>query len=682
MTLRTIAVLLAFAYLSAQFAGHAQGKQPDEKAADYALAPVTVTADKAEQDLRDVPASISVTTGDQLEDYNVVDTFDLFRRTPNMHIVQLGSKGAQSGIATIRGIGNFMSGEPVVGFFVDDVYQANMQMDLVDVDRVEVLRGPQGTLYGKNTEAGLIHVITKQPENEWNFTSKVDAGNYNTKSLTASAGGAVVEDRVFLRAAGLIRDSDGWFTNKNDDDKPGETRDVNFRTNLRLLPTDDWDITLTADVQKYFGNYAELAPMDDVERNPNEVDVDWLGRADTVDKGLSLRAIYGFGDMKLTSITAARAHSKDTSNDLDFTPANVSRLYIVNEDQQLSQEFRLQSDIADAPFKWLAGTYLADDTNDFDTDMKQMGMFTAKRNSTTETTTMALFGQTSYLFANNIEVTTGLRFNHEEREFEYDWSGLAAFGTPDSSGSTDKDFDAWLPKLAVGYKGFDHVMPYVSAAKGYKSGGFNTQNEPGKPYDAEFTWSYEAGTKTHWFDNRLELNLAAFLIKWEDMQVLVPAFPDFSVENAAKATSTGLEMELRARPLRRLELTGALGYTRAVFDEYQKGDRELSGMNAPNVPEFSAQFGGTYRFDDGLFLGTDYTRTGRVYQDAENAKALDAYQAVSARLGYEAENWDVSLWGKNILGEEYITRAFTMNGVWYARAGDPRTFGVSARIRF
>lgn len=683
MTFRLAGMLLAFALVSAPFVGHAQDKQPEGKADAYALAPVTVTAEKAEQNLRDVPASISVTTSEQIEDYGIVDTFDLFRRTPNMHIVQLGPKGAQSGMTNIRGIGNFMSGEQVVGFFVDDVYQPNMQIDLMDVERVEVLRGPQGTLYGKNTEAGLIHIITKQPDNEWDFTSKLDVGSYNTKSLAASAGGAVVEDRVFLRAAGLIRDSDGWFTNKHDDeDKPGESRDMNLRTSLRLLPTSDWDITIAADMQDYSSNYAELAPMDDVKKNPNEVDVDWLGHADTVDKGVSLHAKYDLGGMKLSSITAARTHSKDTSNDLDFTPANVSRLYIVTDDTQLSQEFRLQSDTADAPLTWLTGVYLADDENDFDTDMKQMGVFTAKRNSTTETKTMALFGQASYLFANDIEVTAGLRFNHEERDFEYDWSGLAGMGMPDSSGTASKDFDAWLPKLAIGYKGFEHVTPYVSAAKGYKSGGFNIQNEPGKSYDAEFTWSYEAGTKTSWLDDRLEINLAAFLIKWEDMQVLVPAFPDFSVKNAAKATSKGLEAELRTRPIRQLELTGALGYTRAVFDDYQKGDRDLSGKIAPNVPEFSAQFGGTYRFDNSLFIGADYMRTGAVYQDAENSKALDAYQTVNAKLGYEAENWDVSLWGKNIFGEEYITRAFTMNGAWYARAGDPRTFGVSARIRF
>jgi len=679
MISRLATALLIASLLAPACAGRAMAGQDDEP---YTLDPVIVTADKTPEDLKEVPASVAVIDENQIEDHSIHDTFDLYRLIPNMHLVQLGPKAAP-GIASIRGIGTYMSGEPVVGFFVDDVYQTNFQMDLVDVERVEVLRGPQGTLYGRNTEAGLIHVITKQPDDQWGGMVQAGYGNYNTRTVKASVNGPVVQDTLFFRVAGMAGDTDGYFTNEADDDNAvSQSRDQNFRASFRWLPSNDWDVTLNLDAEDSTGGYAVFAPIKDIEDNPHKVDVDWEGEADLYARGASLRARYDMGDMKLLSITAARTDDKTLNNDVDFTTTNAMRMYIDTSDDQVSQELRLHSDDGDAPLKWLAGVYLYKDEHVDDFRTQMIGIATMRQKGTTDTQGIALFGQASYLFACDLEATAGMRFSHEEREFEFAWRDGALAGVPDDDGTADKEFDAWLPKFALSYKGFKRIMPYVSVARGYKAGGFNLSADPGTPYDAEYSWSYEAGTKTNWLDNRLEVNLAAFLIKSEDMQVLLPSWPDFTVDNAAEATSTGVEAEVRARPVRQLELTGSLGYTRVQFDEFVKGGSDLAGNNVPNIPNLSGMLDATYRFDNGLFASADYTRTGSLYLDAENTHKLGAYQIVGAKIGYETESWDVYLWAKNLFNATYVTRAVEMNNTWYGRAGDPMTFGVNAAVRF
>jgi len=681
MLSRLAAALLAFSLLGLACAGQATADQ-DQDEKTYTLDTITVTADKTPEDVMDVPASVTVFTDKDIEDHNIIDSFDLYRMTPNIHLVQTGAK-ATTGMGSFRGIGTYMSGEPVVGFFVDDVYQTNTQIDLVDVERVEILRGPQGTLYGRNTEAGLIHVITKRPDNKWRASAKADYANYNTISTQASAGGPIVEDTLFFRFSGLTRDTDGYFTNKaDDDDKVSQTRDLDVRTGVRWTPTDKWDLALNLDVQDITGGYADFALMKDIKDDPHKVDVDWEGETDLSARGASLRAQYDLGEMRILSITAARTDDRTLNNDVDFTTNNVMRLLIDTNDDQISQEFRLSSNDEEAPLKWVTGVYLYKDEHVDDFRTQMMNFATLRQKGTTDTEGMALFGQASYLLSCDVEATAGMRYAHEKREFEYTWRDGALMGVQDEEGTADKEFDAWLPKFALAYKGFERVMPYVSMARGYKSGGFNLKSDADTPFDAEYSWSYEAGAKTNWLDNRLEVNLAAFLIKSEDMQVLQPSFPDFTVDNAGEATSKGFEAEVRARPVRQLELTGGLGFTRVQFDEYDKGGVDLSGKTVPNVPDFTGMLGATYRFDNGLFASADYTRTGSLYLDAENTHKLGAYQIVGAKIGYETETWDVYLWGKNLFNATYITRAFESSNKWYARAGDPLTFGISAQVRF
>ncbi len=679
-------ILLGLLLPAAAFAEEEAEKKSDQEQA-YLLEPITVTADKHEENVQNIPASISVITGQQLEDYGISQTSDIFQQTPNLFMVKTtSSKAGVASFTAIRGITGFMGSNSAVGFYVDDVYYPGFEVNLLDVERVEILKGPQGTLYGRNTEAGVINVLTKQATNEWTAKVGLGYGTYNTKNVKLTTGGALVDDTLYLRLAGSFMQTDGFFYNNYDESHRVDKQDEgDGRLSLRWTPTSKWDVSLITDFQYDNGNYAEFAPLDQIKDNPHEVDVDYEGLAKKSAVGSALRASYDLGDIKLLSVTAYRDEDYKLNNDVDFSSADNTRLYIDQRNSLGSQEFRVYSDDKDAAFQWLGGIYLFRERVDQDllSDMRNYNI-EFSQSGDTETTGGALFGQASYTFWKSLKFTAGLRYDREHKDFDYKWTGGTALGIADVDGSNDKDFEAWLPKFALSYQITDELMPYVSVSRGYKSGGFNIKTEPGDAYDSEYTWSYEAGLKSEWLDKRLQVNMAAFLIKWDDMQVEIPDSIglDYTIVNAGKATSQGLEFELKARPLQGWEITGGMGFTRAVFDEYIRDGEDMSGNRVPNVPGFSAQIGSSYHFSNGLFASADYQRTGSMHWDAENTKKQGAYQTVNAKLGYEGEHYELYLWGKNLFDAVYVTRAFKMNNTWYGRAGDPMTFGIGGALRF
>ena len=515
------------------------------------------------------------------------------------------------------------------------------------------------------------------------------AANYNTQDASFATGGALVEDTLFMRAAGRLSRTDGFFKSSIDGAKDmSKDRDIDGRVSLRWIPTRKWDVTLAADVQDYDGNYADFALLDGIKDNPHEVDSDWKGDAGKNACGTSLRASYDMDSMRLMSITAYRSEDSVMDNDLDFTAFDVMRMYIDKDDDLASQEFRFHSTDDTSPLQWLAGAYLFHEAENqvIRMEMRPMsGMAGTWRTSgDIKATGGALFGQASYTFWDKLEVTAGLRYDRESKICDYEWRGGAFMGIGDFAGSSRKLFQAWLPKFALNYRFTDDISSYLSVSRGFKSGGFNIKSAPGEPFDSEYTWSYEAGLKSSWFDKRLQVNLAGFVIKWDDMQVELPDYPDYKVVNAAAATSTGFEFEMKARPIQGLEVIAGTGLTHAVFDSFKRNGNNLKDNRVPNVPGFTANIGATYRFDNGLFLGADYMRTGSMYLNAENERKQGAYQTVNAKLGYEDENYEVYAWGKNLFNAVYATRSFKMtsNNEWYGRAGDPLTFGLSGAIRF
>ena len=385
---------------------------------------VIVTAGKREDDVQDIPASISVINTTQLRDYGVQNSMDIAALAPNLYVTQTGNFMMTS-FAAMRGIVGAMTQTPAVGLYVDDVYYTGLDISLLDVERIEVLRGPQGTLYGRNNEAGVINVVTRRPSDIWEAELDLIGGSFASYGGTGSVSGPLVEDLLKFKAAVRYFETDGYFENRFDDSKDGgrmEKTDARF--SMEYTPTEDLDMLLTYDMERYYSpKNAQFARMDQDDLRKN-VDVDYDGDSKKHADGVSLRAEYAMDAMQLVSISALRKESFDSSNDLDTTPLDLMTMTLEKDVMSFSQELRLASDSKDSDFRWLGGLFFLSekDERQYDTWMnfRNMGMPMPgewlSQKSTTETIGLAAFGEASYAFVKGFRPDAGasLRLGKQE----------------------------------------------------------------------------------------------------------------------------------------------------------------------------------------------------------------------------------------------------------------------------
>lgn len=668
---------------------------------EYKLETITVTSQKREENIQEVPASITALSEVQIEDAGIQDMEDLGFYTPGLYI---GKAGANSELSpVIRGMYNRMNPNPTVGLYVDGVAYSRHQAydtDLSDIERIEVIKGPQGTLFGRNTEAGVIRIITKKPGNIWEGKASVGYGNYNTRDYSASVKGPLVEDKLSFGISAKKYFSDGYFKNNYlGTDDVEERDDLTGRATLRWTPTQAWDIILNANAERCKEGFFTFAPMKEIT---HEVNLDHKGSLEKDLAGQSLSVNYEGEWFNLTSITARRNGDYSNTYDMDATSVDFLRDDYGQDHGQWTQEIRFASPKDSKVFKWLIGGYYLDEdfdvnnTYDYRQGFSEWGLppYQATMNTELDTRNYAFFGQATYTFREKLGLTVGLRYDNDKKEFK----GLK-FDTPDVMGTgisdveNEKTLEVWLPKFAVDYRFTQDFMGYASISKGYTAGSFNDLDPSvlGVPYDAEFSWNYEAGLKTAWLDDKLILNFAAFYIEWEDKQVFIHTGAASNIfKNATEATNKGVEIEVLARPIRGLELVGGFAYTDAEYGKWESGE-DYEGNKLEIVPEFSYNLAAQYRLplsDSGnLFFRLGLQGVGDIYFDLDNQKKQSAYNLVNAKLGYEGESQGIGfslyLWGKNIFDEKYATSAFGSDAMgWFARAGDPQTFGVTLTCRF
>ncbi|MCP4114760.1 MAG: TonB-dependent receptor [Desulfobacteraceae bacterium] len=680
---------------------------------------ITVTAQKREENMQEVPLSISVLSGVQIEDAGIRKTEDFIHHIPNLY---MGSPGSHNGSSwlNMRGISGIpadTSTNPAVGFYVDGVYYSGgFSTELVDIDRIEVLRGPQGTLYGRNTEAGVIHIITKKPGDHFEGKAAVTLGNYNTQDYSVSVSGPMIQDKVYFSLAGKYLVSDGYIDNRfTGNDKSNDMDDQNIRAGLRWTPTDTWDINFTTDFLRYRDGYDPFGPLNDI----HTTSTDFKGNYDDQNAmGHNLKAEYTGSLFSLTSITSLRQWDEDLANDMDMSSTDLTRWYQELDFSTFSQEVRLASPEESGAVKWLVGSYYYNEDKSVDMiyDMRQgfpawgLPPYKMLQDNDIDTSGYAFFGQATCTLFHRLDLTGGLRYDHTAKELkfkEYYDQDLSMFGmTPQNIKTDEEDYNEWLPKLALDYKWSPDFMTYISYAKGFKGGGFNiySSSVAGTVYEPECSSNYEVGLKSSWLENRLTLNMAAFYIDWKDQQVFqFIGSSDMIISNAAESTSKGFEIELLARPVTGLELTAGFGYTNVEFDEYKKaeydsdmtsptygqktGERDLSGYTNSYVPEYTYDLAIQYRSLKGFFGRLELQGVGEYWFDGENSKKQDGYELVNARIGYETELFEVVLWGKNLFDKEYATLGIapqmtTSGNQWTGAGGDPMTFGITLSKRF
>nr|WP_320114737.1 TonB-dependent receptor [uncultured Desulfuromonas sp.] len=655
------------------------------------LDPIIVIANKISQDVTEVTSSISVITEEEVKIREINEIQDLYRTIPNMHLLKTGNKGTQT-YGGIRGITQLMNGAPVIGFFVDDVYYPSSDISLFDIERIEVLRGPQGTLYGRNTEGGAINVITKKPAADRSGMIGVGYGKHNDKVLNFSLNTPLIDDTLYARISGRGVETDGYKTNTLDnDDAVDESRTIDLRANLYYLATDSLNIDVGFDFQRYRGNWATFASLEALESNPHDVTVNDPGNLDKDARGISIKVEKTLpGENRLISISALRNDDSDSEEDLDFTSVDMLRFHLKEETDSFSQEFRFVSDGGPSKFKYVAGAYgFYEDASQyidtfFDLDMLfgSGGNVNSINDGETKTLGGALYGNLIYSILGGLDLNFGLRYDVERKEFDYLWEGGSALGYMPQEGNKEKTFSALLPKFGVSYIVNENIMPYLSVSKGYKSGGYNLAESVGDEFDPEDTWNYEIGIKTNWFSDRLTFNLALFQIDWNDVQIEVIKAGGYSaIQNAGEATSRGVEIDTNLRVTDSISLRGGFGYSDATFDEYEYSGENYRDNKIPNAPEYTYMVG--VRYDLGRFyLDAECLGVGKTYFDAANTETQSGYKLVNAKIGYRGDGFSAYIWGKNLTDEEYLTRAFKMFNSWYGKTGDPLTVGMNFEYKF
>ena len=658
---------------------------------------MVVTAQKREENVQDVPASITALSEVQVEDARIESTNEIHTFIPNFTSFKMGVSGFS--YYSIRGQSNSIQTTRSVGIYIDDVptsSAANVtDSTIYDIERIEVLSGPQGNLYGMNSSGGVINIITKKPGNIWTAKATGGIGDYETHFYNASVSGPVVKDKFFIGLSGSREKQDEGYLD-NGATHPDTIDTVSGRAQLRWTPIEELDIIFSASAEDQDNGMGFMIPVDDdpfkitnfnLEDEHNDLDVNTQ----------SLRIKYEAPWFVVTSVSARNSTEYDTVYTPDLTGMNLMNMKYLEDVTNYSQEIRLNSVDSDNPFQWIVGGFYfdAEDTSDmimnmdaclFDpTGMTPPGLMTIEDTtySVLDTTTYSAFGQAGYAFFDRLTLTGGLRYDRDKKEINYNHKGVAPYDASET-------WEAWSPKFIVDYRWNPSMLIYASVAKGYKAGGFAggyTAETAG--FDPQYVWSYEAGVKTDWLDRRLILNTAMFYTKTNDLQVMrrdpITGLPDF--RNAAKATIQGLEVELLARPLQGLDIMASFGLLDTKFDDNKniEENADYTGNKVPLSPAYTASLVAHYRSPWGISVRGEAAWTGDTYHDEANTHKQEAYCIANGKIGYEKEHFDIYFFVNNIFDKEYWTFLY---GAMMAPTeemgtiGAPRTLGVMATVRF
>ena len=722
------AIFLFFLVITAKSSALGQGSDAPHNTDPqlYQLESVTVTSQKKEENVQYVPESISVISSQDLEDAHLTDVSRIHSVVPNFMSYGTNNRSISTPMFNMRGLGNLYEGDSAVSIYIDDVPITDprfFSFPLDNIERIEVLRGPQGTLYGMNTEAGVINIVTRQPGDAFEATADAEYGSYNTYKVAGALRGPLVPDRLFFGLSLLTEGTDGAIENKYTGNDVNGWTSYAGSANLRWAVTPQLDVQLNiaADTNKDgkfawvvkdrgFYNATWAAGL-----NKYDVFVNDEGFSENDSNRQSLKITYRFPWADLVSVTSRVARTDDAGSDLDLTTLDYMSFTQSNKQEQYSQEIRLGSPAENEDWSWIFGAFYSTKNSEYEQVFNFGTDFLMPYQQTTDAgyddETYAVFGQSTLrLLDAKLGLTAGLRYEHAIRSIErnryYTLNGvrhaindpLLGFLTSPYSGVYDKkaDFDSLLPRFVLDYRLTPDVMAYTSAALGYKAGGFSTiANNPDLAgYEPEYAWTYEIGLKSRFLDNRLMVNLSGFYTDVKDYQDRVVIDNVVTMQNAAKAKIYGAEAELRARPLPGLDLIASLGVLRAEYDDYtdtQNGQTvHFDGNSIALVPDYQYNLAAQYRFRSGIYLRGEVSGVGKFYFTRDNTERMsqNGYQLVNARIGYETERFDVYVYGKNLLDEYYFTQlndltSYRVPGVSEAGClGDPMTFGVMVKYRF
>jgi iron complex outermembrane receptor protein len=686
---------------------------------------IIVTATKRAESVQKVPIAITAVSGDALTKLGVLSTDKIQMVAPGLSIAAVGS-GFVS-YTYIRGGGTNqidIGADPSVAYFVDEIYiggSAGLQFDLFDIDHVEVLKGPQGTLFGRNAASGAISIVTKRPSATQQGYVSAEGGNYGTFVGRAGLTGPINGALNYRVALGYKRHN-GYTENLGGGEDPGKLDTLSGRAQLEWHG-DDVSFLVTADgLRGRSGQTNQFMSTDNKLGNLSPA-----AAARFPLPGERFYAHYympGFENQDLAAISGRLEWNTPVGDLTSITAYRYNRFWRVQDqnpganalvfdtdekDRLFSQELRLASD-STGPFKWLAGLYFyrANQTERFTVpsgpDFAILPLRNVVRTDLMQlrTTSYAAFTQLNYNFTERLALIVGARFTRDEKSDKRTVSSTAIGSLQNYQVHPSKSWNAFTPAITVQYDFDRDAMLYASFKKGFKSGGF----QPFLPanatiaasiYEPEKVDSFEIGAKTSWLDRRLTINLDGFYSRITNQQVAQGSVGAvLTTTNAGRTTAKGVDLSIVARPISPLRLGLDVTYQKARYDKYDTVIAGLpasyAGKSQQRSPDLTLSFNGQYDLElsDGSTItasGT-YAYRSKQFFDPANVQAPGLYQPgydlADLRLTYTPshEDWDIGAWVRNV-GDTHYARNIVVNGLLGITApGDPRTFGGTLNVRF
>lgn len=693
--------------------------EPPVKAADEIIVTATRTG---ETKLQDTPIAITVLSGEELNVRGIEEFDDLVRYTPGLSI----SENTNFAQVYIRGIGTnnvFVGSDPSAPIHLDGVYLARplaSVFDMMNVDRVEVLKGPQGTLYGRNATAGTVNIITELPDQRTDNWVSVDIGKFDKRRFKLHASGPLIDNKLAGNFEILRHDRDGYVDNihPTGPDPLSDEHRTGYAGTLRWFLGDDAEFILKGDLFEMDemgvsfkptyrtatkGTPRPGTPPATVIGDFHTLSVPTKPEMETSSYGFSAKYIRDLSDqLTFTSLTAHRRLDAYLRADVDWTDAGDPCVPVVvgttcnpisdirENQEQYSQEFQLNG-VTDN-LTWVTGLYYF---NEFHDSLFRPNAPTNVIDSVSKAESWAVFGNGTWQLDEKTSGTLGARFNYDRKDFNNDASLAGGFVTYNVS--EEQSWRSFLPRFALDYQLDDNRLLYGSISRGYKSGGYNPSTNPagGDPgFDPEWVWSYEVGMKSRSADRALRVNTSLFYYDYTDIQVQnFLGAGVLAITNAGDAEVFGSEIEAVWSPNLNWELELGLAYLHAQYLDGATVTRAPGGAanvtpvdgNTLNVsPEWTANIGvNYYQFvDEGsVHYRLNYYRQTQEYYSAFNddENSQPAYDVTSARVSFltQDEEWEVSFYGDNLTNTDYASAGTDFNVQGVTRSiNPPRTYGL------
>ncbi|WP_246456950.1 TonB-dependent receptor [Flavihumibacter stibioxidans] len=679
---------------------------------------VLVTAEKREGLIQKAPLSVTSLSARQVQQYRLWNAKELTAIVPNFYS---NNSGDERNVTSIRGI-TTTSYDPAVAVYVDGVNQFSLDSyipQLADVERIEVLRGPQGTLYGRNAMGGVINIITKQPGNTTSGFAEVNMGNYGLQRYQAGIRTPVVKGKLFAGASAVYHQRDGYYTNEFNNSSYDKQHALTGNYFLKWLPASNWSVTYNFKHQnnRNHGAFPMVFGVEDAINNAYKLNQNAVARMVDNTMNTSLSVQHQARDFNFISQTAYQTNYRYYQSPLDGDFSPLDAVEVINDFGRdwnrvkiFTQEFRFSSPAQKSSrLNWLAGAFFFRQHNPvkqathFGEDAEMMGApmtnFSTINTSTGKNRGMAFFGQANYAFTSKLSFIAGLRYDRENRELkvkgEFQPDGDDAFTTQPDTAATNT-FSAISPKVGAAYQLDSQNNIFASFSRGFRTGGLtqlssDPSQPPLYPYKPEYSNNIEIGWKGRFLENRLQMAVTAFYTGVTDAQVPALVLPDAITvtRNTGKLNSRGLELEAAARLAEGLELDYSFGYTYAKYSELKvssNGDEvNLDGKRQIFTPDVTSMLALQYsvallpKQQVALVARAEWIYLGQQYFDLANNIRQSPYQLINTRLGVSSRFGEIHFWARNLTKRKYMAYAYDFGAV---HIGDPQTMGITITTKF